>query len=82
MKDKYGKLRSDGDGHDYIIPESLVHEFDFSMQHLESVGCQGEPQEAYWSAIEHFEKLYGQYQIDGHQRDFKILLPDPPIKKE
>lgn len=71
---EYGKLRSDGDGHDFIIPLSLVEDFDHCMTTIEHIGCRGESSDSYYSALDRFEELYGQYQIDGDQRDFTVLL--------
>ena len=73
--EKYGKLWSDEDGHDYIIPESMWEEFCEFVDHLTGVGCQGETSDAYYYALGEFEKLYGGYMIDGDERDYRIVLP-------
>ena len=73
--ERYGKLWSDEDGHDYIIPESMWEEFCEFVDHLTGVGCQGETSDAYYYALGEFEKLYGGYMIDGDERDYRIVLP-------
>lgn len=70
---KLGVLRNDDDGHWYLIPEELAHEFDSTEETIYNADEYSE----YWtSAIEHFETEFGKYRLGGGYRELKVLMED------
>lgn len=73
MSHKLGVLRNDDDGHWYLIPEDLAHEFDSTEETIYMADAYSE----YWnSAIEHFEKEFGRYRLPGGYRELKVLMEE------
>lgn len=64
-----GYLRSDDDGHWYLIPASIAGDFDSCMEEIE--GKEYLQNEDLFDA---FEDRFGQFRCDGY-REVECLLP-------
>lgn len=67
---KIGYLRKDDDGHNYVVPEELIEEFDFDWEELMST----ESEDAYYKAIEQWNNKWWQYALGESPYNLKILL--------
>lgn len=66
---KYGRLRTDDDGHWYLVPEELVEQFD---AYLEATYASPHDYEAEARFIDKFDE----YRTGGGIRDFRVVIED------
>ena len=71
---KYGYIRNDDDGHNYLVPEEKIAEFDKAMSAIEESEYRfDDPKQ--WDLENDFNNKFWQYSCDGLS-DFKVVMPD------
>jgi len=67
---KYGYLRKDDDGHDFLIPEEEIEAYDADMEAYYN----SKTKEEMWKYIEILNNKYWKYAIGGSIYDLKVLI--------
>jgi len=70
---KFGNLRNDDDGHEYVVPVELVEEFDIIMDYIRDLRWGSDKR---YDAEAEFEAEFGKYRVGGEIRDMKIIMED------
>ena len=69
---KFGYLRSDDDGHNYVVPEELIEEFDADQQALEET----ESEDDYYRLINAWNDKWGAYNEGGSVSHYKVVMEE------
>ena len=72
---KFGYLRRDDDGHNYVVPEELIEEFDADQKALEN----SESEEDYYRMVEAWNDKWYEYNEGGSVSHYKVVIQDSPI---
>ena len=69
---KFGYIRRDADGHNYLVPEEEIKDFDALDKEIELVDYHA----LEWhELVNDFNRKFWQYACDG-LGDFKVVMPD------
>jgi hypothetical protein len=70
---RFGYLRHDDSGHDYVIPEDDVGEFDSLMDRSYEVAAESDE---WYDICDEIDSRFGQYRVGGYIHDMKIVLEE------
>lgn len=70
--ERYGYIRNDDDGHNYLVPEDKLEQFE---NLYEALYANYSDPEAQFEAEDAFNDFAGPFRIDGIE-DLKVVLPD------
>jgi hypothetical protein len=73
---KYGYLRKDDDGHDYVIPEELIKEFDVDYEKMGSYDIDDTER---WDTLDTWNEKWWDYAEGGSVSDYKVVISGSPI---
>ena len=68
---RFGYLRTDDDGHNYLVPEEEVKAFDLAIEQIEKAA---EYDTRWYDLINRFNEIFGKFRIDGIS-DYKVVMP-------
>lgn len=69
---KFGYLRKDDDGHDYVVPEENIDEFDRDWDALMNT----ESEDDYYEAIEKWNDKWGDLMEGGSVSHYKVVIEE------
>lgn len=70
---KFGYLREDDDGHDYLIPEELIKEFDSDQERLSESNFTWEEREDFNAE---WNDKWWQYALGESYHSYKVVMPE------
>ena len=69
---KFGYLRKDDDGHDYVIPEELIEEFDADWEVIQNAQSYHQQQQL----IEQWNETWWDYAEGGSVSHYKVVMEE------